>query len=85
MEIDELGILNLLKIKYNKETQRIVCMEELGDINIDSFKRLKIRCQYEKVEINTEGFKFPLKRYLSYHLGGSKDAAICAEWMSFVE
>jgi hypothetical protein len=26
LELDELGILNLLKFKYNKETGRVVCL-----------------------------------------------------------
>jgi hypothetical protein len=59
-------------------------MEALGDTEMDTFKKLKIKCQYEKVEVSTEGFKFPLKRFTSYHLGGSKEG-IAREWMSFVE
>jgi hypothetical protein len=31
LELDELGILNLLKFKYNKDTNRVVCMESLGN------------------------------------------------------
>lgn len=51
---------------------------------MDGFKKLKVKCEAEKVEVSTEGFKFPLTRFVSYHLGGSKQG-ICKEWMSFVE
>ena len=40
---------------------------------MDCFKHLKLKCQYEKVEISTEGLKFPLKKYISYHLCGGKE------------
>ena len=30
IDLDELGILHLLKFKYNRESARIVCMEALG-------------------------------------------------------
>lgn len=84
IDVDELGILNLLKFKYNRESGRVVCMEALGDTEMDSFKQLKLRCQYEKVEVSTEGLKFPLKRYVSMQLGGGKESR-SREWMSLVD
>lgn len=59
-----------------------MCMESLNE-SIDSFKKMKIRCQYEKVDVSTEGMKFPLGRYRSYHIGGGK--ANNEEWMSALE
>jgi hypothetical protein len=84
IDLDELGILKLLKFKYNKQSGRIICMEALGETEMDTFKKLKLKCQYEKVEVSTEGCKFPLKRYISFHLGGSKEGN-GREWMSMVD
>lgn len=82
IDLDELGIINLLKFKHNRESGRVVCMEALGDTGMDIFKRLKIKCQYDKVEVFTEGIKLPLKRYISFQMGGSKEGR---EWMTLVD
>lgn len=50
---------------------------------MDSFKRLKLKCQYEKVEVSTEGLKFPLKKYLSFQVGGGQ--AKTGEWMCLID
>jgi hypothetical protein len=82
IDLDELGIINLLKFKYNRLSSRIVCLETLGEApQVDCFKRLKLRCQYEKVEVATEGIKVPLKQYICFHLGGVQDQ----EWMTLVD
>lgn len=81
VELDELGILNLLKIRHNRLTSRIVCMESLNP-QIDSFKKLKVRCQYEKIEVSTEGLKFPMQRYRDSTLGGGRSSQ---EWMCALE
>lgn len=53
---------------------------------MDAFKRLKIRCQYQKVDVTTEGFKFiPLRRYISYWIGGECKNEQNREWISVVE
>jgi len=84
IDLDELGIINLLRIKASRSTSRIVCLESLGEgPQIDCFKRLKLRCQYEKVEVSTEGIKVPLQQYICFHLGGSQNSQ--GEWMSLVE
>lgn len=49
---------------------------------MDSFKKLKVKSQYEKVEVFTETIKVPLQRYLSFQLGGDKNEG---EWMSLVD
>jgi hypothetical protein len=51
---------------------------------MDCFKLLKLRCQYEKVEVSTEGLKFPLKRYISFQLGGARGPHN-REWLSLVD
>lgn len=50
---------------------------------MDCFKRLKLRCQYEKVEVATEGIKVPLRQYISFHLVGGQDNG--GEWMALVD
>ena len=62
----------------------MVCMESLGESEINNFKTLKLKCQYEKVEVSTEGFKFKLGRYESYNMGGSKNGKE-KEWLSWVD
>lgn len=46
IDLEELGILNLIRFRHNDCCARVVCMEALGETRMDSFKRLKLKCQY---------------------------------------